>query len=178
MLGEIRDKETARVAVEASLTGHLVLSTLHTNDSVGAITRLINIGVEPFLVASSVIGVIAQRLSRKICSSCRQPYTASAEVASRLRLGEGSKYYKGAGCAQCFNSGHRGRLGMYEVFEIGGEARRLMEKNVNAGELRQLRAKMGETTLFQEGMMAAGNGLTSLEEVLRVAWAPAEEESS
>src|SRR6185369_17013251 len=85
MLGEIRDKETARVAVEASLTGHLVLSTLHTNDSVGAITRLVNIGVEPFLLASAVIGVLAQRLSRKICPSCRQPYTPPAEVASRMR---------------------------------------------------------------------------------------------
>ncbi len=176
MLGEIRDAETARVAVEASLTGHLVLSTLHTNDSVGAITRLVNIGVEPFLVASSVIGVIAQRLSRKICSSCRQQYAPPAEVASRLRLPAEGKYYKGAGCAQCFNSGHRGRLGMYEIFEMNQEARRLMEKNATAGELKDLRARMGETTLFEEGMLAAGQGLTSLEEVLRVAWAPAEEQ--
>ncbi len=176
MLGEIRDAETARVAVEASLTGHLVLSTLHTNDSVGAITRLVNIGVEPFLVASAVIGVVAQRLSRKICSACRQPYSPPAEVAARLRLGEKDKFWKGAGCAQCYNSGHRGRLGMYEVFEIGQEARRLMEKNVSAGELRDLRSRMGETTLFEEGMLAAANGLTSLEEVLRVAWAPAEEQ--
>jgi len=177
MLGEIRDAETARVAVEASLTGHLVLSTLHTNDSVGAITRLVNIGVEPFLVASSVIGVIAQRLSRKICPSCRQPYDPPAEVATRLRLPGDGKYWKGAGCSQCFNSGHRGRLGMYEVFEIGQEARRLMEKNVTAGELRALRQRTGETTLFEEGLLAAGAGLTSLEEVLRVAWAPSEEES-
>ncbi len=175
MLGEIRDAETARVAVEASLTGHLVLSTLHTNDCVGAITRLVNIGVEPFLVASSVIGVIAQRLSRKICSSCRQPFTPSAEVAARLHIAGDAKYYKGAGCAQCFNSGHRGRLGMYEIFEIGAEARRMMEKNASAGDLKELRARMGETTLFEEGMMAAENGQTSLEEVLRVAWAPAEE---
>src|SRR4029079_4316857 len=110
---EIRDKETARVAVEASLTGHLVLSTLHTNDSVGAITRLVNIGVEPFLVASSVIGVIAQRLSRKICPGGRQPYMPPPEVASRLRLpADGSKFWKGGGCTQCYNSGHRGRLGM------------------------------------------------------------------
>jgi type IV pilus assembly protein PilB len=177
MLGEIRDKETARVAVEASLTGHLVLSTLHTNDSVGAITRLVNIGVEPFLVASSVIGVIAQRLSRKICTGCRQPYAPPAEVAARLRLPpESTKFWKGAGCTQCYNSGHRGRLGMYEIFEIENEARRLMEKNASAGELRALRAKLGETTLFEEGMLAAGSGQTSLEEVLRVAWAPSEEE--
>jgi type II secretory ATPase GspE/PulE/Tfp pilus assembly ATPase PilB-like protein len=177
MLGEIRDRETARVAVEASLTGHLVLSTLHTNDSVGAITRLINIGVEPFLVASSVIGVIAQRLTRKICPACRQTFSPAAEVAARLHLPANGKYWKGAGCAQCFNSGHRGRLGVYEIFEIGGEARRLMEKNVTAGELRNLRSRAGETTLFEEGLMAAGAGLTTVEEVLRTAWAPAEEET-
>jgi type IV pilus assembly protein PilB len=175
MLGEIRDAETARVAVEASLTGHLVLSTLHTNDSVGAITRLVNIGVEPFLVASSVIGVIAQRLARKICSACRQPYDPPAEVARRLRLKAEGRYWKGQGCPQCYNSGHRGRLGMYEIFEISPEARQLMEANVNAGQLRELRARSGETTLFQEGLMAAGAGQTSLEEVMRVAWAPAEE---
>src|SRR4029079_3940548 len=135
---------------------------------VGAITRLVNIGVEPFLVASSVIGVIAQRLSRKICPGCRPPYAPPAEVAARLRLpAEGSKFWKGAGCTQCFNSGHRGRLGMYEIFEIENQARRLMEKNAAAGELRTLRAKLGETTLFEEGMLAAASGLTSLEEVLR-----------
>jgi type II secretory ATPase GspE/PulE/Tfp pilus assembly ATPase PilB-like protein len=177
MLGEIRDAETARVAVEASLTGHLVLSTLHTNDSVGAITRLINIGVEPFLVASSVIGVIAQRLTRKICPACRQPFAPSPEVTARLRLPADGKYWKGAGCPQCFNSGHRGRQGLYEMFEIGPEARQLMERNVTAGELRALRVRTGETTLFEEGMIAAATGLTSLEEVLRVAWAPAEEQS-
>jgi type IV pilus assembly protein PilB len=177
MLGEIRDAETARVAVEASLTGHLVLSTLHTNDSVGAITRLINIGVEPFLVASSVIGVIAQRLARKICPACRQPYDPPPEVTGRLKLPADGKYWKGVGCAQCFNSGHRGRLGMYEMFEIGAEARQLMEKNVTAGDLRALRARTGETTLFEEGMLAASEGLTSLEEVLRVAWSPLEEQS-
>ncbi|MGN6368704.1 MAG: GspE/PulE family protein [Phycisphaerae bacterium] len=177
MLGEIRDAETARVAVEASLTGHLVLSTLHTNDSVGAITRLVNIGVEPFLVANSVIGVVAQRLSRKICPACRQPYAPQPEVKKRLSLPEdGASYWKGNGCSQCFNSGHRGRCGLYEVFEISPEARRLMEKNVSAGELRELRKRSGETTLFEEGMMAARSGLTSLDEVLRVAWAPAEEQ--
>jgi type II secretory ATPase GspE/PulE/Tfp pilus assembly ATPase PilB-like protein len=175
MLGEIRDKETARVAVEASLTGHLVLSTLHTNDSVGAITRLVNIGVEPFLVASSVIGVIAQRLCRKICPACRQPFPPTPEMVKRLKLSE-EKYWKGAGCTQCYNSGHRGRQGLYEIFEMGAEARRLMEANANAGQLRELRSKTGETTLFEEGLLSAAGGQTSLEEVMRVAWAPTEEE--
>ena len=176
MLGEIRDAETAKVAVEASLTGHLVLSTLHTNDSIGAITRLMNIGVEPFLVASSVIGVIAQRLARKICSACRQPYSPSDELRARLRLPGGDvKYWKGVGCPQCYNSGHRGRLGVYEIFEASPEARRLIEKGATAGELRDLRAKSGESTLFEEGLMSAGQGQTSLDEILRVAWAPSED---
>ncbi len=177
MLGEIRDEETARVAVEASLTGHLVLSTLHTNDSVGAITRLVNIGVEPFLVASSVIGVIAQRLARKICPGCKQQIVPEPEVAARLKLPPEGRYWKGQGCAQCFNSGHRGRLGMYEVFEVMPEARKLMERNASAGELRDMRTRLGETTLFQEGLLSAANGQTSLEEVLRVAWAPSEDGS-
>ena len=176
MLGEIRDRETARVAVEASLTGHLVLSTLHTNDSVGAVTRLINIGIEPFLVASSVIGVIAQRLARKICSGCKQPFAPPPEVLARLGIRvEDARFWKGQGCTQCYNSGHRGRLGMYEVFEIGTDTRAALERNASAGELRELRAKAGETTLFEEGMISASNGLTSLEEVMRVAWAPSEE---
>jgi type IV pilus assembly protein PilB len=177
MLGEIRDAETARVAVEASLTGHLVLSTLHTNDSVGAITRLVNIGVEPFLVANSVIGVVAQRLCRKICPNCRQRYSPPEEMRDRLSLPhDDTAYYKGKGCSQCFNSGHRGRVGLYEIFEMSADSRRLMEKNASAGELRESRKRAGETTLFEEGMLAAKAGQTSLQEVLRVAWAPSEEQ--
>ncbi len=111
MIGEIRDTETAEVAVQASLTGHLVLSTLHTNDSVGAITRLINMKVEPFLIGSAVVGVVAQRLARKVCQSCRAPYDPPEELRQRLNLTAGRKYVKGAGCKQCFNSGYRGRVG-------------------------------------------------------------------
>ena len=178
MLGEIRDAETAKTAVEASLTGHLVLSTLHTNDSVGAITRLVNIGVEPFLVASSVIGVVAQRLCRKICQSCRTPTEPLPEVRHRLGLpDDGTIYYKGAGCSHCFNSGHRGRVGLYEMYEINTESRQLLEAGAQGGKLREARKRADETTLFQEGIIAARAGLTSLEEVLRVAWAPSEEKS-
>jgi type II secretory ATPase GspE/PulE/Tfp pilus assembly ATPase PilB-like protein len=155
----------------------LVLSTLHTNDSIGAITRLINIGVEPFLVANSVVGVIAQRLARKICAGCKQVIVPPDEVRTRLNLPkDDTRYWKGQGCSQCYNSGHRGRLGLYEIFEVGAEARRLMEKDAPAGELRELRKRSGETTLFEEGMLGAKAGQTSLEEVLRVAWAPAEEQ--
>jgi type IV pilus assembly protein PilB len=178
MLGEIRDAETARVAIEASLTGHLVLSTLHTNDSIGAVTRLVNIGVEPFLVASSVIGVVAQRLARKVCQQCRAPVDSSKELRERLELpNDDTQYFKGAGCRHCFNSGHRGRVGLYEMYEINGEARGLLEANAPASKLRDARKRAGETTLFEEGLLAAKAGMTSLEEVLRVAWAPSEEKS-
>ncbi len=175
MLGEIRDKETAMVAVEASLTGHLVLSTLHTNDSIGAITRLINMGVEPFLVASAVMGVVAQRLSRKICSGCKNPIVPSPEMQQRMGVEGTERFFKGQGCPQCYSSGYRGRQGLYEIFEVSPEARTLLERNANPGELRELRKRAGETTLYEEGMLAARAGHTSLDEVLRVAWAPAEE---
>ncbi len=177
MIGEIRDKETAEVAVQASLTGHLVLSTLHTNDSIGAITRLVNMGVEPFLVGSAVVGVIAQRLARKICSTCKAPYDPSEELRQRLNLQPGRKYMKGTGCKQCFNSGYRGRVGLYEVFEVMAGSRRLMEQGAAVDKLRQERMRVKETTLFQEGIIAAEAGLTSPEEVLRVAWSPTEEAS-
>ncbi|HVT83255.1 MAG TPA: ATPase, T2SS/T4P/T4SS family [Phycisphaerae bacterium] len=176
MLGEIRDSETAKTAVEASLTGHLVLSTLHTNDSVGAITRLVNIGVEPFLVASSVIGVVAQRLARKICQQCRARTEVHPDLRARLMLpDDGTPYFKGAGCKTCFNSGYRGRVGLYEIFEIQPESRGLLESNASAGKLRAVRKKAGETTLFEEGIIAAKAGMTSLEEVLRVTGAPSDE---
>jgi type II secretory ATPase GspE/PulE/Tfp pilus assembly ATPase PilB-like protein len=152
-----------------------VLSTLHTNDSIGAITRLVNMGVEPFLVASAVMGVVAQRLSRKICAGCKTPIVASPELQQRLNVKPEERFYKGQGCPQCYTSGYRGRQGLYEIFEITPEARTLLERNANPGQLRDLRKRAGETTLFEEGMLAARAGNTSLDEVLRVAWAPAEE---
>jgi len=175
MIGEIRDTETAEVAVQAALTGHLVLSTLHTNDSVGAITRLVNMKVEPFLIGSAVVGVIAQRLTRKVCQACKAPYEPPEELRQRLNLQPGPRYAKGKGCKQCFNSGYRGRLGLYEIFEVTNGARQLMERGASADDLRQERQRLKETTLYQEGIMAVEAGLTSPEEVLRVAWTPTEE---
>lgn len=172
MLGEIRDAETAEVAVQAALTGHMVLSTLHTNDSVGAIARMMNLNVENFLLASALIGTIAQRLARRICPACKTNDTPSPELRQRLALpDDGTVYKRGAGCKQCFNSGYRGRVGLYEIFEITPEARILLEKNGGPEALRQHRRDVKETTIFDEAMLAARSGQTSLSEVLRVAGA-------
>jgi type II secretory ATPase GspE/PulE/Tfp pilus assembly ATPase PilB-like protein len=172
MLGEIRDAETAETAVQAALTGHLVLSTLHTNDSIGAIARLVNLKVEPFLLASALIGVIAQRLVRRICPQCKAPDEPPAELRSRLALDQDkTEFQRGKGCKHCFTSGYRGRVGLYEIFEISPEARGLLEKNAAPEILRQYRQRVGETTLFEEAIMAAQAGQTSLTEVLRVAGA-------
>jgi len=178
MVGEIRDAETAEVATQASLTGHLVLSTLHTNDSVGAVARMLNLNIEPFLLGSSLIGVIAQRLARRICPNCKQPHQVPTELAQRLRLPQdGAQYWKGTGCKQCFNSGYRGRVGLYEILEVTPPFRQMLERKATTAEMRTERLKYGETTLFQEAMLAAKAGQTSLDEVLRVAGAPQDEES-
>jgi type IV pilus assembly protein PilB len=178
MVGEIRDSETAKTAVEASLTGHLVLSTLHTNDAVGSISRLTNIGVEPFLLGSALVGVIAQRLARKICPNCKTEFQPTVELKERLYLKDDSKrYFKGAGCKSCFNSGYRGRLGLYELFEITPDVRAKLEEGADTTALMALRRTAKETTLFQEGLLAAEAGHISLEEVLRVAWAPGEKQA-
>jgi type II secretory ATPase GspE/PulE/Tfp pilus assembly ATPase PilB-like protein len=175
MVGEIRDGETAKTAVEASLTGHLVLSTLHTNDAVGSVSRLTNIGVEPFMLGSALVGVIAQRLARKVCQNCRTEYVPPQELLERLGLQDlGRRYFRGVGCKSCFNSGYRGRVGLYEIFEITPEVRVKLEQGADTSALIELRRVAQETTLFQEGLLAADAGLISLEEVLRVAWAPGE----
>lgn len=170
MLGEIRDAETAEVAVQAALTGHLVLSTLHTNDSVGAIARLVNLKVEPFLLASALVGTLAQRLVRRICPNCKVLHQPTPELAARLGLApDAGPFHQGSGCKQCFNSGYRGRVGLYEIFEITPEARRLLEQNSGPEALRAYRARAGETTLFDEALLTAREGHTTLHEVLRVA---------
>ena len=170
MLGEIRDSETAEVAVQASLTGHLVLSTLHTNSSIGAISRLTNLKVEPFLLASSVIGIIAQRLTRRICAACKQTYQPEPDLLARMGLqADAGPFWKGAGCKNCFNSGYRGRVGLYEILEVVPDMRRLLERAAPPEELKLQRQKSGETTLFDEGMIAVAAGQTTLDEVLRVA---------
>jgi len=171
MVGEIRDHETASVAVQAALTGHLVLSTLHTNDTSGALTRLVDMGVEPFLVASSTNGILAQRLVRKLCEHCRDPYTPDRELLNRLGLQNMEReftFYRAQGCKRCRNSGYAGRSGIFEVMEITEEIRELIQTNGSAEEIKRTSVKQGMIPLRHDGLRKAVNGITSIEEVLRV----------
>ena len=170
MVGEIRDKETAEIAVQASLTGHLVLSTVHTNDAPGAVTRLVDMGVEPFLVASSLIGVLAQRLVRTICPKCREEYTPSAEELRGISLEpkDVSRLFRGKGCGHCQKSGYRGRTGIYELMLIDDEIRKLILKNVDSGSLKQKAREKGMRTLLEDGADKVLAGVTTCEEISRV----------
>ncbi|MFQ5580642.1 MAG: type II secretion system ATPase GspE [Nitrospiria bacterium] len=171
MVGEIRDTETAEIAIQASLTGHLVLSTLHTNDSAGAITRLLDMGVEPFLVSSSVVALIAQRLVRLICSSCRVSYSPSAEELDKLGISEDGTerlFYRGEGCTQCMKTGYRGRSGLYEILLLDDEIRNMILAKVDSGRIKALAIEKGMMTLREDGARRVAAGLTTTEEVLRV----------
>ena len=172
MVGEIRDRETAEIAIQASLTGHLVLSTVHTNDSPGAVTRLVDMGVEPFLVSSTLIGVLAQRLIRNLCPKCKEPYEATADQCAELGLKPqpGLTFYREVGCSNCLETGYRGRSGIYELLMVDDEVRRLILKNVDAGTIkRYATTKGGMKTLLVDGARKAVMGITTPEEVLRVA---------
>ncbi len=170
LIGEIRDSETADIAVKASLTGQMVLSTLHTNDAAGAITRLIDMGVEPFLVSSSLIMTCAQRLSRKICSNCKEEYTPDPTVVKNLgiKLEKDSVFYHGRGCSHCNNTGYRGRIGTIEVLVIDDKIREMIIKRVSSDEVREYAVTQGMETLRDNGLRQAAIGLTTLEEVLRI----------
>lgn len=172
MIGEIRDLETAEIAIQASLTGHLVFSTLHTNDSAGSITRLIDMGVEPFLVASSLVGSMAQRLVRRLCNTCRELYMPSdfelKEVGIPKEVASQHKVYKPTGCSECSNTGYRGRLGIYEIMPVDDGIRALVSKNVDAGRIRKEAKTRGIKFLRADGSDKVLQGLTSIEEVLRV----------
>jgi general secretion pathway protein E len=170
MVGEIRDKETAEIAVQASLTGHLVMSTVHTNDAPGAVTRLVDMGVEPFLVASSLIGVLAQRLVRTICPKCVEEYEPTPEELRGISI-DPSKVKtlkRGRGCSHCQGSGYRGRLGIYELMLIDDEVRKLILKNVDSGTLKAKAREKGMRTLLEDGADKVLAGITTCEEVSRV----------
>lgn len=170
MVGEIRDSETAKIAVEAALTGHLVLSTLHTNDAPGAVTRLVEMGVEPFLVASATVGIIAQRLVRKICPKCKRSFTPLPEFLRELGFNPEKRnwlFYKGDGCNNCKNTGYKGRVGIYEVMTINEDIRALCLKQASSDALKKAALKSGMRTLRQDGFLKALKGITSIEEVIR-----------
>ena len=173
MIGEIRDLETAQIAVQASLTGHLVFATLHTNDAVSAVTRLVDMGVEPFLLASGLIGIGAQRLVRRLCLECRRPtFSDAADAATQLNsLGfapTGGTFYAAQGCAACNRTGYRGRTGIYELLTVDDELRRLIHDRAPEHVLREHAAARGMRSLRDDGMRWAAQGVISLEEVVRV----------
>lgn len=170
MLGEIRDKETAKIAVESALTGHLVLTTIHTNDAPGGITRLTEMGIEPFLTASATVGVMAQRLVRKLCEECQEKYTPTPTVLQSIGYSKNDKpeFYQPKGCFQCKNSGYKGRLGIYEIMVINEEIRELILERSSTAKIKKLACKTGMKTLRQDALRRAQKGQTSLEEVFRI----------
>ncbi len=170
MVGEVRDLDTAEIAIQAALTGHLVFSTLHTNDAPGAVTRLVDMGVEPFLVASSVTGILAQRLVRTICKDCKETYTSSDKVLQELGLtdAKGIKFYRGKGCDECMNTGYKGRLGIFELVLPNDEIRALAVAKASSNEIRKAAIKNGMKTMQEDGIEKVKAGITTLEEVLRV----------
>jgi type IV pilus assembly protein PilB len=169
MVGEIRDRETAEIAIQAALTGHLVLSTLHTNDSAGAITRLLDMGVEPYLVSSAVNGVLAQRLVRTICPGCKTLYYGTAELKEQLGVppNQNLQLSRGRGCEQCYDSGYKGRIGIYEFLPVDEALRALILRNPTTEAVRQLRTQTGLSSLLQEGYRKVIQRLTGIEEVNR-----------
>ncbi len=171
MVGEIRDLETAQIAIQASLTGHLVLSTLHTNDSAGAVTRLVDMGVEPFLIASSVEAVLAQRLVRRVCVQCKTSYLPPADLLSQVGISRenvGSRqFYFGKGCPVCSQSGYKGRLGIYEWLRLSEAVRDLVTQRAPTLVIRQKAIEQGMRTLRDDGMRAIFDGNTSIEEVIK-----------
>ena len=178
MIGEIRDLETAQIAVQASLTGHMVFSTLHTNDSLSAFTRLIDMGVEPFLVASSVREVMAQRLVRKLCTHCRQPHEPLIVIRTKYEdlekrfpdlFTEAPRWFQAQGCPKCQHTGYRGRLGIYEVAALTDEMADMVIHQRLPHEILQAVRKLGFRDLMEDGLLKAWKGETSIEEVIRVA---------
>jgi type IV pilus assembly protein PilB len=171
LVGEIRDKETAEIAVQASLTGHLVFSTLHTNDAPSAIARLLDLGLEPFLVTATLEGIVAQRLVRKICLNCKAEYTPAEEQLMELELRPedvaGKTFYYGKGCENCNNTGYRGRFGLYEIMLLDDDMRDMIVKHASTQVLRAEAKKRGMRTLRHSGLMAIYDGISTIEEVVR-----------
>jgi len=172
MVGEIRDQETAELAVQAALTGHLVFSTLHTNDAPTSFNRLIDMGVEPFLITSSILGIIAQRLMRRVCEQCKEPYTATKANLEGLglgdKVGQDIKFYQGKGCALCSQTGYKGRVGIYEVLKTSPKIQELVLHKATADEVRKVAVEEGMKTLRQLAIEKLLAGMTTIEEVIRV----------
>jgi type IV pilus assembly protein PilB len=173
LVGEMRDSETAQMGIQASLTGHLVFSTLHTNDAPGAITRMVDMGVPSYLVASSVIAILAQRLVRVNCPKCRQLYRPTDAVLEAagipLEVAQKANFMKGKGCGNCNKTGFRGRLGIYELMMMTPRVRELSFQNASSIDLRKAALAQGMRTLYQDGILKAMRGITTIDEVFRSA---------
>jgi general secretion pathway protein E len=168
MVGEIRDLETVEIAIQASLTGHLVFSTLHTNDAAGAVTRLVDMGVEPFLISSSLLGVLAQRLVRRICPDCREPFRPEGSRLEELGLRRDRSLWRGAGCEACMETGFQGRTGIFELLVVDEAVRGLIASGADSVRIREAGIRAGMRTLYTDGLEKVKNGVTTLDEVLRV----------
>jgi general secretion pathway protein E len=172
MIGEIRDRETADIAIQASLTGHLVLSTLHTNDSASSVTRLMDMGVEPFLVASSLIGIIAQRLVRIVCKDCAESYDPSDVELEQLGISRsqisGNRIYRAAGCSVCLDTGYSGRTAVHEILLVDDDIRPLVNKNIDAITVKKAAMNKGMLTLREAGIQLVLQGKTTIDEVLSI----------
>ena len=171
LVGETRDLETAEIAVQASLTGHLVFTTLHTNDAPSSIARLLDLGLEPFLLTATIEGIVAQRLVRRICTHCKEPFTPSEQQLMELNLTpedlEGRQLYRGTGCEQCNQSGYRGRMSIGEVMVLEDDVRELIIANASTQVLRAEARKRGMRTLREAGLMAMYEGQTTIDEIVR-----------
>jgi general secretion pathway protein E/type IV pilus assembly protein PilB len=172
MVGEIRDLETAEIAINASLTGHMVFSTLHTNDAPSAVTRLVDIGVKPYLVATSLRAALAQRLVRKICPSCRERYEPSLREVHAVGLepanARAATFMRGRGCPDCHDQGFKGRIGVFEIFHVNEEVERLIYSNGTSAQLRSLSRQLGMRSMREDGVRKVMAGMTTVEEVLSV----------
>jgi general secretion pathway protein E len=169
MIGEIRDLETAQIAVQAALTGHLVLATVHTNTAAATLTRLLDMGVEDYLLTSTLVGILAQRLVRRLCPHCREPYEALPELARQIEPEGGAvTLYRPKGCAQCNGTGYHGRASILEILPLGDEIRRLVLRHAESREIHKAAVDAGMRAMYQDGLAKARAGLTSFEEVARV----------
>jgi len=172
LVGEIRDLETAEIAIQAALTGHLVFSTLHTNDSASAVTRLIDMGIEPFLVTSSVIAILAQRLVRNVCNECKEAYIPDEESLENIgitpEMSSGKKIYRGKGCQDCLNTGYKGRTGIFELMILDDPIKSLILKTSDSNAIKKKAVNQGMVTLRQDGALKVLDGITTVEEILRI----------
>jgi type IV pilus assembly protein PilB len=175
LVGEVRDADTARIAVQSALTGHFVLSSLHGNDSVSAVHRLLDMGIEAFLVASAVVAVVSQRLVRRICDNCKEEYSPTADEIAVYRQHSGGSdkthFFRGVGCSYCSNTGYHGRIGVYELLKITPELRRLIVGWATTEELRRLAVAQGMRTMLREAMQLVEDDVTTIHEVVKTLFA-------